>query len=412
MQTLLIRGGRPLAGHIRISGSKNAALPILAASVLCTQGAVIHNCPRLTDVNAALNILEGLGAAVRLNGDVLEIDSRQVQPRAIPSALTGAMRGSVLFAGAMLGRFGQCRLCQPGGCALGRRPVDFHREGFLALGAGEASEDAGCFCTGLRGGRHALPYPSVGATENLILAALGGEEETILENAAREPEIVCLCDFLRSGGCEIFGDGSSVIRICPGLPKKAELALIPDRMEAATFACAAASAGGEICLEGAIPGQLAPVLDALEQAGCRICRRERSLELSGPALHGTAPIVTGPYPGFPTDAQAPFLAAMLRAEGETILTETVFSDRMKQIPELEAMGARIGCRGDTAWVRGGKPLRGTEVQARDLRGGAALAVAALAAEGETRLKGLHHLLRGYEDFSRKLRALGADAVAL
>ena len=406
LQMLVVRGGRPLAGTVEISGSKNAVLPMLAASILFRRGCVIRKTPKLTDVEAAVEILRSLGAEVRETGDALEIDPGRVRNLPIPAALMNRMRGSVFFAGAMMARFGSCRLGRPGGCPLGERPVDFHGAGLRAFGAAEP--EPGVFA-GLPGGTAHLPYPSVGATENLLMAALGAETPCRIENAAREPEIVCLCDFLRAGGCRISGDGTETIDILPGLPDRAEQAPIPDRMEAATFLCAAASAGGAVRLTNVIPGHLTAVLEALNASGCRIEPGNRELAISAGALHAPGDLTTGPYPEFPTDAQAPMLAAMLRAEGHFTMKETVFSDRMKHISGLCALGGQIECRGNTARVTGVPKLRGTAVRAEDLRGAAALAVAALAAEGETRIDGLRHLLRGYERFDEKLRALGAAA---
>lgn len=407
MQSLVIRGGKPLAGEIRISGSKNAVLPMLAASVMFRRGCCIRGCPDLTDVDAAVEILQYLGAKVQRTGQLISVDPQGLEHREIPPQLMSKMRGSVFFAGALMARTGSCHLEKPGGCALGNRPVDFHVAGMKDLGAREA--EPGVFHGGLAGGSCTLPYPSVGATENLLMAALGAEGPCRIQNAAREPEIVCLCDFLRLGGCNITGDGSSVIEIIPGLPQWAEMEPIPDRMEAATFACALASAGGAIRISHANHRHLSAVLDALELAGCRVIRRDTSIDLSCDGLTAPGKIITGPYPGFPTDAQAPFLAAMIRAKGITTVKETVFSDRMKHIAGLKALGADIVCRDNLARVRGVEQLRGTNVRAEDLRGGAALAVAALAAEGETKIDGLHHLMRGYEHFADKLRVLGAEA---
>ena len=406
MQRLIIRGGKPLAGTVRISGSKNAVLPMLAASLLFRRGCCIRGCPELTDVEAAVEILRFLGAEVRKTGDTLRIDPRNVRERLIPEHLMNRMRGSVFFAGAMMARFGRCVLRQPGGCPLGARPVDFHAAGLRAFGAAEAVP--GQF-EGLTGGAFRLPYPSVGATENLLMAALGAEMPCRIENAAREPEIVSLCDFLRSGGCRITGDGTEKVEIFPGLPDRTETELIPDRMEAATFLCAAASAGGRVRLDHVNPRHLEAVTAVLKDAGCRIETGESRMEISASALHAPGNLVTGPYPAFPTDAQAPMLAAMLRAQGSFTMKETVFSDRMKHIPGLLALGGRIECRDNLARVTGVGQLRGASVRAGDLRGAAALAVAALGAEGETRIDGLAHLLRGYERFDEKLRALGADA---
>lgn len=404
----LIRGGRPLAGEIEISGGKNAVLPMLAASVMFREPCRIRGCPDLTDVDAGLEILTFLGAEVRRDGSDIEINPRPISRWEIPEGLMGRMRGSVFFAGPLLARFGRCRLSTPGGCPLGARPVDFHGDGFACLGAVRPAEDPERFSGVLKGAKLRLPYPSVGATENLLMAALGASGITEIHNAAREPEIVCLCDFLRKGGADISGDGTAVIRISGGLPGAAEHRVIPDRMEAATFACVVASSGGRGRLNRADHESLAPVLDGLERAGCRILRGPAYIELEAGALISPGVITTGPYPGFPTDAQAPFMAAMLRARGETTIRETVFDRRMGHVDGLCALGGKIRLEGDTARITGVDALRGAAVKATDLRGGAALAVAALAARGETLLTGAEHILRGYERFAQKLRTLGGD----
>ena len=406
LNTLLIRGGRPLSGQITVSGSKNAVLPMLAASVLFQKPCLIHGCPALTDVDAALEILSYLGALVTREENRIRFDPRPIFRWQIPGELMGKMRGSVFFTGPLLARFGRCRLTAPGGCSIGARPVDFHGMGFQALGAVERGTE---FSGPLTGGEICLPYPSVGATENLLMAALGAEGRTVIHNAAREPEIVCLCDFLRSGGCRITGDGTEHIMIEGGLPDTGKGWVIPDRMEAATFACALACAGGQIRLNGADHTHLTAVLDALERSGCAVMRGTDFIELTSGGLQSPGTVITGPYPGFPTDAQAPFLAAMIRAEGRTEIRETVFDGRMGHVPALRAMGARIELEGNTALVTGNTAIRGAEVTAGDLRCGGALAVAALGAAGESRIRGLEHIRRGYENFAEKLRALGADA---
>lgn len=405
MRSLIIRGGRPLTGEIPISGSKNAVLPMLAATVLFREPCRIRNVPDLTDVDAAADILSALGAEVCRNGTELEIDPRPIDRWEIPEELMARMRGSVFFTGPLLARFGRCRLTVPGGCPLGQRPVDFHAMGLKTLGA---QENGDVFSGSLTGGTVRLPYPSVGATENLILAALGASGTTMIQNAAREPEIVCLCDFLRSGGANISGDGTELVTVTGGLPDRGALDVIPDRMEAATYLCACASAGGNIRLNGAEHTHLTPVLDALERAGCRIGRQTGFIEIEAGALYSPGMIETAPYPGFPTDAQAPFMAAMLRLRGEAIIRETVFDGRMAHVAGLRAMGGRIRREGHIALVSGTERLKGAQVTATDLRGGAALVCAALAAEGESTVQGMHHILRGYGQFTEKLRALGAD----
>lgn len=406
MASLFIRGGRKLSGEVWISGSKNAVLPMIAASVCFRQPCRIDGCPYLTDVEAALEILSHLGARWHREGRTIEVDPRPISRWDIPDGLMGRMRGSVFFAGPLIARFGACRLSQPGGCPLGERPVDFHIRGLEALGA--AGDENGIFRGKLRGTVIRLPYPSVGATENLLMAALGAEGTTRIENAAREPEIQCLCDFLRAGGCKIHGDGSDTIIIRGGLPQSGEHTVIPDRMEAATYACAAACAGGDVTLKNGIHSHLTPVLDVLEAAQCRIDRGADRIRIRAGQLRSPGTIVTGPYPAFPTDAQAPVMAALLRAQGETRVRETVFSGRMNHIPGLRAIGAQIECQDREAVIHGTGRLRGAVTAATDLRGGAALMIAALAATGETEIQNLHHLLRGYEDPVGKLRALGAD----
>lgn len=409
MQSLLIQGGTPLTGEITISGSKNAVLPMLASTVAFREPCRIRQAPHLTDVDTALEILTYLGGRVQWDSGDLIVDPRGICRWRLPPVLTGKMRGSVFFAGPLMARFGACALTTPGGCPLGDRPVNFHVQGLLTLGAKRDDGDPEVFSGKLFGGDIFLPYPSVGATENLILAALGAQGVTTIHNAAREPEITCLCEFLRSGGAEVSGDGTREITVAGGLPKSGDLAVIPDRMEAATFACAVASAGGSVRLNRANHRHLEKVLDVLEEAGCRIDRQENQIAVAAETLHSPGAIVTEPYPGFPTDAQATIMAALLRAEGQSVIRETVFDHRMFHVEGLRAMGGQIDLRGNTARITGVNALHAADVTAWDLRGGAALAIAALAAEGTSRITGLAHIQRGYEHFAEKLQALGASA---
>lgn len=412
MQTLRIWGGQALEGSITISGAKNAALPVLAACVACQQVCRVENCPALLDVEAALDILRHLGADCQRDGSVVMVDPRGICRWDIPEELAGRMRGSVFFMGALMARFGECALARPGGCPLGQRPVDFHMMGLRAMGAEFQARGTYLSCRGkLLGTQITLPYPSVGATENLLMAALGAEGETWIHNAAREPEIVCLCDFLRAGGCRIFGDGTGDIRIIPGLPQSVEQELIPDRMEAATYLCAAAAAGGSITLKQCCPAHLMAVTRVLERAGCEIQPGQDSISIQAGELVSPGRVETGPYPAFPTDAQAPVMAALLRAKGESVICERVFSQRMGHVPGLRSMGGQITLNGAEARLSGSNRLHGASVEATDLRGGAALVAAALSASGETEITGLGHLLRGYEDIVGKLRALGAQISA-
>lgn len=407
MQSLRIWGGTPLKGTIRISGAKNAALPVLAACVCFQDVCRVRDCPDLSDVDAALEILTHLGAKCRRSGSTVTVDPRPICRWDIPDELMGKMRGSVFFMGPLMARFGRCSVTAPGGCPLGERPVDFHLRGLEKLGAVIACED-GLHCTGkLKGTNLYLPYPSVGATENLLMAALGAGGETTIYNAAREPEITALCDFLRSGGCRIAGDGTNVIRIRQGLPQRGVLTLIPDRMETATYLCAVAGAGGTACLKNTTPEHLQSVIDVLRRSGCVIDGDGDTLTIAAHGLVSPGDIITGPYPAFPTDAQAPVMAALLKAKGETGIQESVFSQRMHHIPALRAMGGRIARQGDKALITGTDRLIGTKVKATDLRGGAAMVIAALAAEGESEITAARLLLRGYEDIAGKLGALGA-----
>ena len=409
MQSLRIRGGTPLRGTVDISGAKNAALPVLAAAVCFGDVCVVRNCPKLTDIDDAIEILTFLGAVCTRADRDLIIDPRPISCCEIPESLMNRMRGSIFFMGPLMARFGCCRIHLPGGCPLGERPVDYHLQGLKELGA-KVSLDGAIECGGpMTGAQLLLPYPSVGATENLLMAALGAKGETVIRNAAREPEIVCLCDFLRSGGCRISGDGTDTIRIGFGLPDRGEVTLIPDRMETATYLCACASAGGTVTLRNSCGDHLGAVLKVLRDSGCEIETRAGRIEICAARLQSPGAITTGPYPAFPTDAQAPVMAALLRAKGKTVVHESVFANRMHHIPALRALGGHIICRDQTAVITGINHLRGGLVRATDLRGGAALAVAALASQDETEITGLTHILRGYEDIAGKLRALGAEA---
>ncbi len=413
MSVLTITGGRSLNGSLRLQGAKNSVLPLLAASVLTEGLSVFRNCPRLTDVAAAVQILRHVGCRVYEEGDALYVDAAGPICPEVPDELMRQMRSSVIFLGALLSRCGEADLALPGGCELGKRPVDLHLLALRALGA-EVSETGGrirCRAARLTGGRIALPSVSVGATENAMLAAVRASGSTVITGAAREPEIRDLQDYLRACGASVAGAGSGVIRIRGSEKLRgAEKRILPDRIAAATWLSACASAGGRVRLYDVRPGDLAPVLQALQRMGCSVKTGENLivLERTGP-LVSPGPIITRPYPGFPTDAQPPLMAAVLRARGTTVMIETVFENRFRHVPALRSMGADIRTAGKTAVIRGVESLRGAEVRAADLRGGAALAVAALAAGGETRIRGMEHVERGYEDMAGALSALGAEA---
>lgn len=414
MIQLLVRGGQPLHGEVTIQGAKNSVLPILAATVLTGDRVVLRGCPRLRDVDASIRILQSLGNRAQWEGDALTVDTAALNRCEISDILMREMRSSAIFLGAVLARLGRADISYPGGCELGPRPIDLHLSGLRDLGADIREEGGILHCTASRlaGRELMLSLPSVGATENLMLAACGAEGTTVISNAAREPEIVDLQDFLNACGAEVSGAGSTSVTIRGGKPLHGcEFRCMPDRIVAATYLCACASAGGEVYLRGARERHLATVADALRQAGCTVagdgegiaCRCRRR-------LRAVRPVRTAPYPGFPTDAQAVLMAAMLKSRGTTVFEENIFENRYRHVDELTRMGAEIRVAGRVAVVTGVERLSGAAVRCTDLRGGAALCVAALAADGETRIFETAHIDRGYEDIVRDLRALGADAV--
>lgn len=407
-------GGRALNGCVRVQGAKNSVLPILAATLVTGGVCELHNCPEISDVDDALELLRCLGCGAEQTGARICVDTAEAAPAELPAALVKRMRGAVLFLGAMLTRFSCAALCHPGGCPLGERPIDLHLRGLRLMGA-ECQYDGDalrCTAENLRGCTLALPFPSVGATENLLLAALGCEGEVVICNAAREPEIADLIGFLRACGAEIVGEGTSVLRVRGKRPlHAARYRVMPDRMEAATYLAAAAATRGVLRLEDAQPEHLQAVLRVLHRCGCTIETQERALTLSCRTLTGAGPIVTAPYDGFPTDAQAPVMAAMATAAGDSTFEETVFPKRFYHVPALRAMGASITAVGRYALVRGVDRLHGAAVTATDLRGGAAMVIAALCADGESRIAATEHMERGYTAFAPVLRDCGADITA-
>ena len=436
MRYITIEGGTPLRGEVAVQGAKNSVLPILAATLLSGDVCRIEGCPHLSDVDSAADILRYLGCAVQWDGDDLLVDSTTLTRCDIPQTLMRRMRSSVIFLGAILARCGWAELSYPGGCELGPRPIDLHLAALRALGAD--IDDAGgtlrCRARKLTGCQIVLATPRVGATENAMLAACGAEGETVICNAAREPEIADLQDFLCAMGAEVRGAGGSVITVSPRRKLHGCVhRVIPDRIVAATYLCAAAAAGGEVTLRNAEHRHLAAVTTVLDQAGCGVRCGEGYIQLvrTGPLravppvrcridcgetdirlrsegrLQAVTPVRTAPYPGFPTDCQAILMAALLRAQGTTVFVENIFQSRYRHVPELARMGADIRTEGRVAVVCGAERLHGTEVVATDLRGGAALAVAGLAAEGVTTVQGIGHIQRGYADLAGDLRALGA-----
>lgn len=412
MEYYAIKGGRRLTGAVRVHGAKNSVLPILAACVCCKGVCEIRNCPRIADVDTAAAILERLGCRVSRRDDVMTVDAAGLNNCALPPELSAAMRSSILFLGALLTRCGEASLAPPGGCALGARPIDLHLYAAGRLGGRWEQRDEWICCRWDRpcGGDIRLRCPSVGATENALLCAVGAPGETVIRNAAREPEIADLIGFLQAMGAEIRGAGSGELHVWGGRPLHgAAYTVMPDRMEAASYLCIAAGCGGDLFLKGAERHTLDEVAALLNRAGCQIAEEAGGLRMQAPArLHAAGRVVTAPYPGFPTDAQAPAMAALLRAEGTTSFTETVFENRLRHTVQFCRMGAKIDVKGNCAEVHGVPALHGAVLEATDLRCGAALTAAALQAEGESRLYGVSHIRRGYEDFEGSLRSLGAE----
>ena len=419
MDKLRIKGQRPLRGVVQASGAKNAALPLMAASLLSADPVELRNAPQLMDVRTLRKLLRSLGAQVEQEGDQLRIDASGVNHFEASYDLVKTMRASVLVLGPLLARFGQARVSLPGGCAIGARPVDQHIKGLQALGADIAVEHGyivarvGTASGRLRGARITTDMVTVTGTENLMMAAALAEGETLIDNAAREPEVVDLANMLRGMGAQISGDGTSQIRI-QGAERLhgVQHRIIPDRIEIGTFLCAALATHGDVTVQGAEPTHQDALLDKLREAGARVDTGPDWIRLRADALPGGRPravsVRTTEYPGFATDMQAQFMAVNCLADGAARITETIFENRFMHVQELVRLGAQIDIDGHTCLVRGVPKLSGAAVMATDLRASAGLVVAGLAAEGETLIDRIYHLDRGYDAMEVKLRALGAD----
>lgn len=407
-----VAGGKRLSGAVRVHGAKNSVLPILAASLLNGGISEIENCPRLTDVETSIRILRHLGCAAEWSADALRVDASALSRCDIPDGLMREMRSSVVFLGALLARCGEARISYPGGCELGPRPIDIHLSALRSMNA-RIDDSGGCLsCEAGRlcGRELILALPSVGATENIMLAACGAEGATVICNAAREPEIADLQSFLRAMGADVSGAGSSVVAVNGGRRlHDCAYRVEADRIVAATYLSAAAAAGGDVTLEGVDYRRFSTVASALSEAGCRISSGSDSVHIGrGGRLRAIRPVRTAPYPGFPTDAQAILMAAMLRARGTTVFVENIFENRYRHVDEMIRLGADIRTEGRVAVVCGVDRLRGAPVRATDLRSGAALVIAALSADGRSRIDGTEHVDRGYASIAEDLRALGAD----
>lgn len=411
MGNIIIDGGKRLEGEISVQGSKNSSLPILAATVLVDGISVIHNCPSLTDVDAAIRILRHLGCRVKREGSTLTVDSRNIVNCSIPEELMREMRSSIVFLGSILGRTGRAELSSPGGCDIGLRPIDLHLDALKTLGAviKEKHGVISCRMDRTKGGVISLSFPSVGATENIILASALGMGRTVIHNAAREPEILDLAAFLNKAGCRVLVGKQGTV-VIEGRRKafSPEHRVIPDRIVALTCMSAVGAAGGDVLLRNADVSSFQTVLPVFEEAGCNISAVKNNLRIT----MNTRPkcvknIRTMPYPGFPTDAQAPVMAMLSLSEGTSVMVETIFENRFKHVSELCRMGARIKIEGRVAIIEGVENLYGAKVQCTDLRGGGALVVAGLSARGRTVIGATEHIDRGYENIEENFRRLGA-----
>ena len=414
MEKLIVKGGNRLVGAVKTSGAKNAVLPIIAASILGTTPSRLDEVPMLEDVHTISEVLKCLGLAVECSPEknVLDIDSTEITSYEAPYELVRTMRASFLVMGPLLARIGKARISMPGGCAIGARPIDIHLKGFEALGVkieqGHGYIEASA-PEGLKGTSIYFDFPSVGATENIMMAASLAEGTTILENAAEEPEIVDLANYLNKMGAKIRGAGTDTIRI-EGVDKLhgADYTIIPDRIEAGTYMIAAAMTGGDVVVENVLPEHQKPLIAKLREAGAVVEEDIDKVRVIGKNQLKAVSIKTLPYPGFPTDMQAQMMAMMVIAEGRSKVTETVFENRFMHVVELNRMGAQISTEGRSAVIDGPCKLTGCDVRATDLRAGAAMILAGLVAEGTTRIGDLHHIDRGYENIVAKLKNLGAD----
>jgi len=410
---LVINGGKKLSGEVSVSGSKNAALPIFISTILAPGCHEISNVPFLVDINTTIKVLEQLGATVEGKGNVVKIDTTNLNSFEATYDLVRTMRASVLVLGPLLARFGQARVSLPGGCAIGARPINLHLKGLAALGADITLEHGYVEAKAkkLKGARINFDISTVGGTEQLLMAAATAKGETVLENAAREPEIVDLAEMLISMGARIEGAGTDTVRIV-GVDElqPAKHSVMPDRIEAGTFMVAAAITGGDVRIHNMRLEHLDALCFKLQDAGVEITNKDNVVRVKGPKKIRSVNIKTRPYPGFPTDMQAQFMALMAIAEGASVISENIFENRFMHVSELLRFGADIVVEGNTATVKGVKKLSGAPVMATDLRASASLILAALAADSKSEISRIYHLDRGYEAIEKKLAALGADVV--
>ena len=411
MSSYIIKGGQRLNGETYVSGSKNASLPIIAATLLNKGISKLYNVPNIHDTKMMLEILKNLGCKIKKNNNKLIIDSSKVYKYEIPENLMREMRSSVIIAGALLGRYKQATFSYPGGCDIGARPIDLHLKGFEKIGINvqESYGKINCSAEEIIGTEINLDFPSVGATENIILSSVLCEGTTTIVNAAMEPEIVDLQNFLNKMGAKIEGAGSNIIKIT-GVNNLKDVSynIMPDRIEAGTLLCAVAITGGSVLLKNVNPTHIKPILDKLKETGCILDIQKDKIFLKAPKRLKAVDIKTMPYPGFPTDMQAIFVSLLCLASGTSVVVENIFENRYKYTQELKRMGAKIKIEGKTAIIKGTRKLYGTSVNATDLRGGASLVLAGLASKGETQINDIKYILRGYENLDEKLTSLGAN----
>lgn len=414
MEKIVVKGGKSLKGNVKIEGAKNAVLPVLTASLMASEGkSIIKDVPTLEDVYTINKVIENLNAKLTFENNIVEIDATPTLLTEAPFEYVRKMRASILVAGPLLARYGHAKVALPGGCAIGSRPIDLHLKGFEAMGA--KVEFGNGFVEiiadgKLKGATIYLDVPSVGATENIMMAATLAEGTTVIENCAKEPEIVDLANYLSKMGADIVGAGTETIRI-KGVDKLSgvEHTIIPDRIEAGTFMVAAAITGGDVTIENVVCEHLRPVTAKLREMGVEIIEEDNSIRVIGKDKNlVTTDIKTLPHPGFPTDMQSQMMVAMMMSEGTGILTETVFENRFMHVEEFRRMNANIKIEGRSVVIKGNQELQGTQVQATDLRAAAALILAGLVAKGTTEVSELYHLDRGYVDFVGKLKQLGAN----
>ncbi|MGN1301987.1 MAG: UDP-N-acetylglucosamine 1-carboxyvinyltransferase [Clostridia bacterium] len=411
MAQYIIEGGNKLEGEISASGSKNASLPIIAASILNGKNTILYNVPNIQDIKITLEILRILGCKTdRKNGKII-IDSGSMEKTEIPKELMHKLRSSVILAGAVLGRFRKAVFSYPGGCDIGARPIDLHIKSLRKLGINIEEESGYIICSAdkIIGADIHLDFPSVGVTENIMLASVLAEGETTITNAAMEPEIVDLQKFLNRMGAKVSGAGENVIRI-QGVKelKNVSYNIMPDRIEVGTFLCMTAITGGNSIIHNVNNDDIKSITSKLEEAGAKIKQEKSEIEIIAPKKLKAVDIKTMPYPGFPTDMQSVFGAMLITAKGTSVIVENIFDNRFKYLNELKKMGAKVSVEGKIAIVKGSKRLHGAEMEASDLRGGAALCTAALAARGQSKVDNISHILRGYENFDKKLKKLNAQ----